>query len=51
LICPRCLAELKPIAFIEDPDIIYRILKHSNLLENETEQEPSASPKLIGYFI
>jgi hypothetical protein len=35
LLC-QCGGKLKPIALIEDPDVIYRILNHCNLLETET---------------
>jgi hypothetical protein len=46
LVC-QCGGKLKPIALIEDPDVIYRILKHCNLLETDAEQEPRAPPQSI----
>ncbi|MFC2173387.1 hypothetical protein ACFLU6_12250 [Acidobacteriota bacterium] len=35
LVCPDCGGNLKAIALVDDPDVIYRILKHCNLLEAE----------------
>ena len=40
LVCPKCSAPLKLIAVIEDPDVIYRILKHCHLLDPEQEPRP-----------
>ena len=53
LLC-QCGGKLKPIALIDDPNVIYRIhrlcsghvLKHRNLLETETEQPP-LPPELL----
>jgi hypothetical protein len=43
----HCGGKLKPIALIDDPDVIYRILKHCNLLE--TEQDARAPPEELTY--
>jgi hypothetical protein len=48
LVCPNCAGKLKPIALIDDPDLIYRILKHCNLLDNE--QEPRSPPQGLPYI-
>ena len=32
LICPKCSGEIRVIAFIEDPDVIKKILYHLNLI-------------------
>jgi len=31
LLCPECGAEMKIIAFIEDPEVIDKIISHRNL--------------------
>jgi hypothetical protein len=42
LVC-QCGGKLKPIALIDEPDVIYRILKHCDLLE--AEQDARAPPE------
>ena len=47
LVC-ECGGKLKPIALIEDPDVIYRILKHCNLLD--IEEDARAPPRELIYI-
>jgi hypothetical protein len=44
LLCPECGGTMKIIAFIEDPDVIFRILKHLNMLEKDEENAAARGP-------
>ena len=39
--CTQCGGKLKTIALIEEPDAIYRILKHCNLLDTDEDAKPA----------
>ncbi len=43
LLCPKCLSEMRVIAFIEDPDVIKKILKHLELWEIKRKPRPVAN--------
>ncbi len=46
LSCPRCVSEMKIISFINETDVIRKILEHVGLLEDKTPLE-RAPPDLI----
>ncbi len=43
LICPKCSGDMRVIAFIEDPGVIKKILKHLNLWEVNQKPHPKAN--------
>jgi hypothetical protein len=43
-VCPKCGAEMKVIAIIEDPDELRRILRHPGC---RAEQQPEAAARLV----
>ena len=44
LICPECLSEMRIISFICEGPIIYKILKHLGLWDNEPARAPPPKP-------
>ena len=42
--CPECGGEMKVIAFIRDPVVIYKILDHLDLLESSGKDPPGDPP-------
>ena len=50
LLCPKCSSEMRVIAFIEDPDVIKKILKHLGLWDVKRKPQPVANvcPPLEG---
>jgi len=42
LLCPKCSSEMRIIAFIEDPDVIKKILKHLDLWDIKRNFRPVA---------
>ena len=42
--CPVCGGEMKIIAFIDQPAVIYKILNHLDLLESSWKDPPRAPP-------
>jgi tRNA(Ile2) C34 agmatinyltransferase TiaS len=44
MVCPKCGAEMKVIAVIEDPDELRRILRHPGC---RAEQQPQAATRLM----
>lgn len=40
LVCPRCHGEMRIVAFIIDPTVIDRILRHLRARENHRERGP-----------
>jgi len=53
LTCPKCSGKMKVISFIEDEDIIKKILKHLGLWEIKARPPPrsNAPPKAPEYYI
>ncbi|MFC2172757.1 hypothetical protein ACFLU6_09010 [Acidobacteriota bacterium] len=47
LVCTQCGGKLKTIALIDEPDMIYRILQHCNLLD--TQEEARSPPDELIY--
>jgi hypothetical protein len=51
LVCPRCHGQMRVISFIEQPEIIEKILKHLNLWETRNLDSPTRKaahiPELI----
>jgi len=43
LLCPNCSGSMKVIAFIEDDEIIQKILKHLGLWETRNHDPPAAN--------
>ena len=43
LVCPKCSGEMRVIAFIEDEDVIGKILKHLGLWEVKRKPLPRAN--------
>mgnify|MGYP001814308730 CR=1 FL=1 len=43
LLCPKCAAQMKIIAFIEDEDVIRKILKHLGLWDAKRKPPPRAN--------
>ncbi|MCJ7538712.1 MAG: hypothetical protein MUO88_03510 [Desulfobacterales bacterium] len=50
LVCPKCSGEMHVIAFIEDPDVIKKILKHLGLWYVKRKPRPVANGPLISDF-
>jgi hypothetical protein len=50
LVCPKCSAEMRVIAVIEDSDVIKEILKHLGLWETKREPRPVANAPPIDIF-
>ena len=44
LVCPKCHGPMRVIAFIEDPDVIKKILKHLDLWYVKRKPPPRAPP-------
>ena len=44
LLCPKCNGQMKVIAFIEQDDVIYKILRHLGLLECLRERPVAHAP-------
>jgi len=44
LVCDKCGGTMKIIAYIQDPDVIFRILNHLNLLPEESPGTLGRSP-------
>jgi len=42
LICPKCQGRMRVVAFIENPDLIRKILKHLNLWDLKRPPRPVA---------
>ncbi len=47
LICPKCQGEMRVIAFIEDDQIIKKILDHLGLWETNNHDPPPQKPSHI----
>ncbi|MBW1955388.1 MAG: hypothetical protein JRI83_06640 [Deltaproteobacteria bacterium] len=45
LTCPKCQGKMRVVAFIEDPDVVNKILKHLNLWEFKKPPSPSPTPR------
>ncbi len=43
LLCPKCLGSMKIISFIEDSEIVKKILKHLNLWDVKRKPQPRAN--------
>ncbi len=43
LVCPKCSGAMRVIAFIEDPDVIKKILKHLDLWDVKRKPRPMAN--------
>ncbi len=50
LLCPKCSSEMRVIAFIEDPDVIKKILKHLDLWVIKRKPRPVANALPIDAF-
>jgi hypothetical protein len=50
LICPKCQGKMKVIAFIEDEEVIRKILKHLGLWDRKTRPPPKACPELVEWI-
>jgi hypothetical protein len=50
LLCPKCSSEMRVIAFIEDPDVIKKILKHLDLWVIKRKPRPVANAPPIDAF-
>ncbi len=44
LVCPKCGGEMRVISYIEEEDVIWRILNHLGLLEEETVGSSERTP-------
>jgi len=53
LTCPKCQGQMRIISFIEDEEVIKKILKHLGLWEIKTRPppRPNALPKAPEYYI
>ena len=51
LLCPKCQGEMKIIAFIEQPYIIKKILKHLNTWETRNHGPPPVSTETITQIV
>ena len=47
LICPKCQGKMRIIAFIEDAEVIKKILKHLGLWETRNHDPPARNPTHI----
>ncbi|MFH1878092.1 MAG: hypothetical protein ABH883_04735 [Candidatus Omnitrophota bacterium] len=50
LICPKCSGAMRTIAFIEDEDVIKKILKHLGLWDVKRKPRPRANAPPIDVF-
>ena len=50
LVCPKCSGAMRVIAFIEDPDVIKKILKHLDLWDVKRKPRPTANAPPIDVF-
>ena len=50
LTCPKCRGSMRVIAFIEDEDVIKKILKHLGLWEVKRKPRPRANAPPIDVF-
>ena len=46
LTCPSCGSEMAIVSFIEDEDVIFKILNHLGLLDRGQDFRARASPQL-----
>ncbi len=46
LVCPRCQAEMEIIAFIIDPGVVDKILRHLERKEADRQRGPPGAPDL-----
>ena len=51
LVCSKCFGRMKVISFIEDPDIIKKILKHLGLWLVKSKPPPRANGPPVGHHI
>ena len=52
LVCPKCSGPMRVVAFIEDPDVIRKILKHLDLWDVKRKPRPCAhAPPIDGFPI
>jgi len=50
LVCPKCQGKMKVIAFIEDDEVIKKILKHLGLWEVKKRAPPKTCPELVEWI-
>jgi hypothetical protein len=50
LVCPKCSGAMRVIAFIEEPDVIKKILKHLDLCDVKRKPRPTANAPPIDVF-
>ena len=50
LVCPKCFGAMRIIAFIEDPDVMKKILKHLGLWDVKRKPRPVANAPPIDVF-
>ena len=50
LLCPKCFGAMRIIAFIEDPDVMKKILKHLGLWDVKRKPRPVANAPPIDVF-
>jgi len=50
LVCPKCFGAMRIIAFIEDPDVMKKILKHLGLWDVKRKPQPVANAPPIEVF-
>jgi hypothetical protein len=50
LVCPKCSGAMRVIAFIEDPNVIKKILKHLGLWDVKRKPRPTANAPPIVVF-
>jgi len=48
--CPKCFGAMRIIAFIEDPDVMKKILKHLGLWDVKRKPRPVANAPPIDVF-
>jgi len=50
LVCPKCSGAMRIIAFIEEPDVMKKILKHLGLWDVKHKPRPVANAPPIDVF-
>ena len=50
LVCPKCFGAMRIIAFIEEPDVMKKILKHLGLWDVKRKPRPVANAPPIDVF-
>ena len=50
LVCPKCFGAMRIISFIEDPDVMKKILKHLGLWDVKRKPRPVANAPPIDVF-